>query len=112
MAWTRRAFKPDGDGLVRTYDPKLGHIFDAVDPENPPQPIWELFDKISGVPLMLIHGALSDLLTTQGVQDMQTRRPDLDIVEVPDQGHAPLLADAPTIARIAAFCARCDRANA
>lgn len=108
MDWTRRAFKPEGDGLVRTYDPKLGHVFDAIDPENPPQPIWEMFDKMAGVPLMLIHGALSDLLTAQGVQDMKTRHPDLDVVEVADQGHAPLLADAPTIARIAAFCARCD----
>lgn len=111
MDWTRRAFKPDGDALVRTYDPKLGHVFDAIDPENPPQPIWELFDKMACAPLMLIHGALSDLLSAQGVHDMKARRPDLDVVEVADQGHAPLLADAPTIARIAAFCARCDREN-
>ncbi|MBX9711933.1 MAG: alpha/beta hydrolase [Xanthobacteraceae bacterium] len=109
MDWARRAFKPQGDVLVRTYDPKLGHVFDAVDPENPPQPIWALFDKMAGVPLMLIHGARSDLLTAQGVQDMKARRPDLEIVEVADQGHAPLLADEPTISRIAAFCARCDQ---
>ncbi len=111
MEWTRRAFKPDGDRLTRTYDPKLGHVFDAVDPDNPPPPIWELFDKLAGVPLMLIHGMLSDLLSTQGVKDMQTRRPDLEIVEVADQGHAPLLEDQPTIARIAAFCERCDQTH-
>lgn len=110
MEWTRRAFRQEGGGLVRTYDPRLGHVFDAVDPENPPPPIWDLFDKMAGVPLMLIHGALSDLLTVQGVADMQTRRPDLEVVTVADQGHAPLLEDQPTIARIAAFCARCDTA--
>ncbi len=109
MEWTRRAFKPDGHGLVRTYDPKLGHVFDAVDPDNPPPPIWELFDKMAEVPLMLIHGALSDLLTAQGVADMQARRSDLEVVEVVDQGHAPLLEDRPTIERIAAFCGRCDQ---
>lgn len=108
--WTRRAFKPEGEGLVRTYDPKLGSVFDAVDADNPPPPIWDLFDKMAGVPLMLVHGALSDLLTAQGVRDMQARRPDLEVVTVADQGHAPLLEDRPTIARIAAFCARCDRA--
>ncbi len=108
MAWAHRAFRAEGDGLVRTYDPKLGHVFDSVDPDNPPPPIWELFDKMAEVPLMLIHGTLSDLLTAQGVKDMMARRGDLEVVDVPDQGHAPLLEDQPTIARIATFCGRCD----
>ena len=58
---------------------------------------------------MLIHGALSDLLSVQGVKDMVTRRPDIDLVTVADQGHAPLLADKPTMDRIVAFCERCDK---
>jgi hypothetical protein len=61
---------------------------------------------------MLVHGGLSDLLSPQGVQDMRARRPDIDLVAVPDQGHAPLLADKPTTDRIKAFCARCDGAEA
>ena len=39
---------------------------------------------------------------------MQARRPDLDVIEVADQGHAPLLDDAASIARIAAFLGRCE----
>jgi hypothetical protein len=66
---------------------------------------------MAGVPLMLIHGALSDLLSVQGVKDMVTRRPDIDLVTVADQGHAPLLADKPTMDRIVAFCERCDKAK-
>jgi len=41
---------------------------------------------------------------------MAARRPDLDILTVPGQGHAPLLNDAPSIARIQAFVRRCDAA--
>lgn len=109
MAWTRRAFRDKpGGGLERTYDLKLAQTLDAVGPTTPLPPIWELFDAMAGVPLMLVHGGLSDLLSPQGVRDMATRRPDLDLVEVPNQGHAPLLADKPTIDRINAFCARCD----
>jgi pimeloyl-ACP methyl ester carboxylesterase len=113
MAWARRAFreKPDGNALERTYDLRLAQGFAGLDPANPLPPIWELFDKLVGVPLMLVHGGLSDLLSPQGVQDMRARRPDIDLVEVPDQGHAPLLADKPTIERIKAFCARCDGAD-
>ncbi len=101
MTWARRAFreKPDGSGLERTYDLRLAQGFANLDPANPLPAIWELFNKLAGIPLMLVHGGLSDLLSPQGVQDMQLRRPDIDLVEVPDRGHAPLLADKPTIDR-------------
>lgn len=109
MAWARRAFREKaGGGLERTYDLKLSHTLDGLDPANPLPQVWELFNALAGVPLMLIHGALSDLLSRQGVQDMIARRPDIDLVTVADQGHAPLLADKSTIDRIVAFCARCD----
>ena len=108
MAWARRAFREVNGKLQRTYDSKLSGAFDGIDRAKPPPPAWKLFDAMKNVPLMLIHGGLSDLLSEQGVKHMQARRPDLDVVEVADQGHAPLLADQPTIKRIAAFCARCD----
>lgn len=109
MAWARRAFREKaGGGLERTYDLKLSHTLDGLDPANPLPQVWELFEAMAGVPLMLIHGALSDLLSRQGVQDMIARRPDIELVTVPDQGHAPLLADKATMDRIVAFCARCD----
>ena len=108
MAWARRGFREVNGKLQRTYDTKLSGAFDGIDRAKPPPPAWKLFDAMKNVPLMLIHGGLSDLLSEQGVKDMQARRPDLDVVEVADQGHAPLLAETPTIKRIAAFCARCD----
>jgi pimeloyl-ACP methyl ester carboxylesterase len=112
MAWARRAFREKaGGGLERTYDLKLAHTLDGLDPANPLPQVWELFDKLASVPLMLIHGGLSDLLSPQGVRDMVARRRDIDLVEVADQGHAPLLADRPTMERIVAFCARCDEAK-
>ena len=112
-AWARRAFREKaGGGLERTYDLKISHTLDGLDPSNPLPQIWELFDAMAGFPLMLIHGALSDLLSVQGVKDMVTRRPDIDLVTVADQGHAPLLADKPTMDRIVAFCERCDKGEA
>jgi hypothetical protein len=39
---------------------------------------------------------------------MRERRVALETFEVPDQGHAPLLAEADTIARIVEFVGQCD----
>jgi pimeloyl-ACP methyl ester carboxylesterase len=109
MAWAQRAFRQDADGrLVRTYDTALAHSFDGISPETPPPPLWELFDVMAHVPLLSIRGELSDLLSHDCVAEMKRRRPDMETCGVPLQGHAPLLADARTIALIKAFCRRCD----
>lgn len=112
LAWAHRAFRQDEDGkLIRTYDPALARTFDAISLEAPPAPLWELFDQMVQVPLLSIRGELSDLLSRACVAEMKRRRPNMEMCDVPLQGHAPLLADAPMVERIKAFCRKCDAAR-
>lgn len=106
LDWAKRAFKDEDGKLIPTYDLAIANTFDAVTAERQPPPLWAQFDALAGVPMMVIRGGLSDLLSKETVAAMRLRHHGLDVLEVADQGHAPLLADAPTIARIAAFVSR------
>lgn len=80
---------PEG-GLALRYDPALREPFMAA-LEQPAPDLWPLFDLLDGVPLGLIRGANSDLLTRATAVEMQRRRPDMHFADVPDRGHVPFL---------------------
>lgn len=92
------------------YDQALGTIFDA--PATVAPDLWKAFGALSHVPLLVIRAALSDLITAEAVAEMVRRHPNARSIEVPDEGHAPLLNDAPTQEAIAGFLNDVDRARA
>ena len=106
--YAQRTFVETSNGVEANYDPKISAAIANIDPSAPPPEMWPQFDGLAHAPLMLIRGQHSDLLSPETTKAMQARRPDLELVEVLGQGHAPLLADRFTIERICAFAARCD----
>jgi pimeloyl-ACP methyl ester carboxylesterase len=108
LAFARRTFKESGDQILPNYDPRLSLILQEVDLDKPLVPMWKEFDALARTPLLVIRGANSDLLSAGTVEAMRARRTEMHVVEVPDQGHPPLLTDEPTISRIAAFVATRD----
>jgi pimeloyl-ACP methyl ester carboxylesterase len=108
LAFARATFKEAGGQLVPDYDPKLATILEAIGPAQPLPTLWKEFDALGCVPVMVIRGANSDILSAATVEAMRKRRSALDVVDVPDEGHAPRLAGSLTIGRIAAFIASCD----
>ena len=102
--FNERAGKP-----AAGYDPKLSRCLSVLD--GPIPALWPQFDGLKHVPVLVIRGANSDLLSKATVEDMHRRHPRLASIEVPGEGHAPLLHDAPTINAIANFFANADSAQ-
>ncbi len=90
--FARRIWREEGGQLHLRYDPRLR---DAVAPAFAPDfqapDLWPLFDALQDVPLGLIRGAQSNILSEQTAAEMRRRRPDMAFVELADRGHVPFL---------------------
>ena len=107
-AAAERTWKMDDGELVLTYDPRLTRTLTEVDIERPLPAMWNEFDALLRVPILVIHGANSDILSAATVAAMAARHPGLETIEVSDQGHVPLLEGEDLLLRLGEFVAQCD----
>lgn len=97
---------PKGKTWENRYDPALRNAVEEVGAQPLPD-LWPMFDAFDGLPLALIHGANSDLLTDATVTEMQTRRPDMLYAKVPDRGHVPFLDEPEALPVIHTWLEQC-----
>ncbi|WP_346895959.1 alpha/beta hydrolase [uncultured Roseibium sp.] len=95
-----------GDGCVIDYDPALAHTLIGQDDASPVPDIWHLYEALENIPLLIIHGELSDLLSRETCDKMLATHPDAKLVTVRGQGHAPVLWDDETQQEIVSFLGR------
>ena len=101
----RRWFDDEGGVPVLNYDARLRDAFEAV-AAQPAVDAWPLFDALEGIPLALVRGANSDLLTADSAARMRARRPDMIFAEVPNRGHVPFLDEPEALAAFGALLAK------
>lgn len=90
------------------YDSKLSNSLSVLD--GPMPALWPQFEALKRVPLMVLRGEHSDILSTSTVEEMRRRHPRITAHTVRWEGHAPLLRDTHTITEVANFLAGCDPA--
>ena len=102
--WRRQAelmwYEKPGGGLGLRYDARLRDAMIAQAEAGPAVDLWPLFDALAGVPLAMLRGANSDLLTPGSFAKMQERAPGARAVTVPDRAHVPFLDEPEAVAAI------------
>jgi pimeloyl-ACP methyl ester carboxylesterase len=107
--WKRmvKALYRDEDGRpVADYDPALVNTIVALDLRQALPAMWEQFDALARVPVMVIHGENTRLLSRETVAEMERRHPGMETVGVAGQGHPPMLETGDLPERVARFLAR------
>jgi len=106
LDYARRGYRENAPGIpVPDFDPAISRAF--TNPSTAPADMWPLYSRITGVPLLVIRGGLSDLLSAATVARMAREKPDLEHITVANRGHTPLLDEPECLAAIDAFLARC-----
>jgi len=102
----KKLYTEKGGQLVADYDPAISTNFDATDTETPPD-LWPVFDLSANIPVVVLRGALSDILSAATLEKMAARHTDLTPVTVPDKGHTPLMTEPECLVAIDALVEKC-----
>ena len=99
LADAQKFYDQTDSGLQIRYDPALREAFLAAFEGEAPD-LWPLWTATEGLPVALIRGANSDLLSHEIYAEMRRRRPDGIYAEVPGRAHVPWLDEAESLAVI------------
>jgi pimeloyl-ACP methyl ester carboxylesterase len=102
----RQQYNDDAGRPAHGYDQELNRAASILD--GPLPELWPQFKALARVPVMVLRGETSDILSAATADRMQRAHPDLALLTVPGQGHAPLLRDETSIGAIMEFLARAD----
>ncbi|PCH94339.1 MAG: alpha/beta hydrolase [Rhodobacteraceae bacterium] len=97
---TRWIDKPDG--LHLRYDPALRQALEEQS-HGDTLDLWACFDAFKDIPLALVRGENSNLLTMETVSEMQNRMPQMHFSNVKDRAHIPFLDEPEALDILAAF---------
>jgi pimeloyl-ACP methyl ester carboxylesterase len=100
--WRRMAeltYQPGPDGRFHpVWDIRIASLL-----SRPPPDLWPLFGALAHLPVLLVRGAVSNILLPGTVARMQAERPDMQVVTLPGIGHAPILTEPLALTAIQAF---------
>jgi len=104
-SFARRTMRQSADGRIEAdYDPMIALAFS--EPPAEPLDLMAAYRALARRPVLAVRGAISDLLSREGLAQMRTIKPDLAVAEIADVGHAPTLEEETAWMALIDFLAR------
>jgi pimeloyl-ACP methyl ester carboxylesterase len=110
LDYARRGYRENPQGIpVPDVDPRISEAFKQA--SSTPLDLWPVFAAIHAVPVLVIRGATSDILSAQTLARMAKEHPHLEQATIPNRGHTPLLDEREALSAIDAFLVRHGRVS-
>jgi pimeloyl-ACP methyl ester carboxylesterase len=91
LVYAKRLAKlTSGGRIVFDYDMRIAEPFKLPAGEAGFD-LWPAFRALAGIPSLVVHGEISDLLSAETVARMKAEVPSMESVTIPNVGHAPTL---------------------
>ncbi|MET1112918.1 MAG: alpha/beta hydrolase [Allosphingosinicella sp.] len=106
LVYAKRLCKLSQSGrIVFDYDMRIAEPFRQPGGDTGFD-LWTAFAALKGVPSLVVHGEISDLLSRATVERMLAENPAMEAATVPNVGHAPTLEEPEAVAGIDRLLAR------
>jgi len=109
LAMAKRLMVLSSNGrVVFDYDMKIAEPMQRASSSDLQPDLWPGIEALAGKPLLLLRGALSDVLSAQTLSRMEAMLPGAEAVTLARIGHAPTLDEPEAVAAIERLLARCQ----
>jgi pimeloyl-ACP methyl ester carboxylesterase len=106
LAMAKRLYRLNSAGrIVLDYDMKIAEPFRVPGNEAGPD-MWRALDRLKAVPMLIVRGGKSDILSAATVERMKAVLDQAEMVTLPDIGHAPTLNEPAAVAGVDRLLAR------
>ncbi len=110
MKMTRAIYRDEAGQPVLDHDPRIGDAIRASVSESVSVDPWAIFAAFQAMPMLVIRGEGSDILSRETVNRMAAQHPACSMAEIPKRGHAPFLNEPEAVRAIDSFLKTLDGA--
>ncbi|MEP2987390.1 MAG: alpha/beta hydrolase [Parasphingorhabdus sp.] len=104
MKFAKRTYVQENGSIRPAYDPAIASSMEGDEPATVPTDLWQMWDMLTDLPMLLIRGAITDILHQKTAARMQDQHSGpFKRVDVAHVGHAPILDEPEAVSAIQQF---------